>query len=166
MSLAFRSPKVFGRIVEIWYTGDEGWIYPKIKLEHMHALEFRAWCEGENGGPWYLQLRSKRETSVADAECLLRGLLVDTAEALKVKISFDWATKQASYMLNNPIDNVRGSFCFYPGYHSNFTEDDPKHRTRRMLELYCMAARQVLRHVRPWYKHPRWHYWHWKVKIV
>lgn len=166
MSLAFRSPTVLGKSIEIWYTGNEGWIYPKLTVSQIDALEFRAWIEGENGGPWYLQLKAEREQSPADAESLLRGLLLDTAEALKVKVSFRWAEETASRLLHNSVDNVRGTFCFVPGYHSNFTEDDPRHRTRRMLDIYLMAGRIILREKRPWYKHPRWHFWHWKVKIV
>lgn len=57
------------------------------------------------------------------------------------------------YMLaSNPIDNLRVSVR---------EVKDAKSCGRFFLTVY----RCFVRHHRPWWRHPRWHFWHWKLQI-
>jgi hypothetical protein len=157
---------------EIWHvdpsnfdTNTCGWSRPPLSERQLSILRHMAWCEGENGRPWFLQSQTYQPTSAADAECLLRGAIMDVSRALKSPVTFRWATEKASDLLHNSVDNCRSSFCFIPGYHSNFPEDIPSQRTEHMLQIYIMCARQILSRNRPWYRHPRWHIHHWQVRL-
>ena len=56
-------------------------------------------------------------------------------------------------LASNPVDNLQYTFqheikdaeTFWPFY-------------RSVLRAYW-------RHARPWYKHPRWHFWHWRFQV-
>lgn len=52
----------------------------------------------------------------------------------------------------NPADNLRHTLA-------DFENND---RVKRFISL---VMRQYLFYHRPWYKHPRWHFHHWKVQM-
>jgi len=41
----------------------------------------------------------------------------------------------------------------------------PNRREKRIAEFASIVYGWILRDQRPWFKHPRWHLWHWRVDI-
>jgi hypothetical protein len=169
--------KLYGRFywptwVTIWHVDPEiggsddscGWSFPKPPKSFTSDVQFWAGCEERD--PWLLRDHAKRTPlSIVDAEAKLRYVFRLVADRLRVRVSEEWIALQASRLLHNPVDNIRSSLCFVPGYHSNFPESDIEGRADAAAGIYYTAARVLLRHARPWYRHPRWHVWHWKIQI-
>lgn len=55
----------------------------------------------------------------------------------------------------NPTDSMRD--CIVKRWGDN---DDRANRIRNMAS---MVYSWILRRNRPWWKHPRWHFWHWEI---
>jgi hypothetical protein len=169
--------KIFGRLywptwITIWHVDPEvggsddscGWSFPRPPKSFASDVKFWAGCEERD--PWLLRDHSKRgPLSVVDAEAKARYVLRTVADRLHVSVDEAWIAREASRLIHNPVDNIRSMLCFVPGYHSNFPESDTEGRAESAAGIYYCAARVLLRHARPWYRHPRWHVWHWKIQI-
>lgn len=61
----------------------------------------------------------------------------------------------------NPVDSM------HDGITCKFSDgvSDPKKRAERIHQFASMIYGWILRHSRPWYKHPRWHIHHWKIEV-
>lgn len=159
-------------LVDIWHIDPEadgsddscGWSFVKVPKAIIRELEFDAGCEARD--PWLLRDAAKRPISIVDAERKLAYAILHVARRIKVRCSHRRAERLAARLIHCPVDNVRSSLCFLPGYHSNFAEDREKDRARSAHELYVIIARILLTDARPWWKHPRWHFWHWQIRIV
>ena len=55
-------------------------------------------------------------------------------------------------LATNPMDSIQ---------HAVRDCDSPE----KLGDIYVIVWRCYLRHHRPWYKHPRWHFWHWRVQV-
>lgn len=174
MTLAFqvRNPfKRYSTLVEIWHVDPEkdgsddscGWFRPKLTKKQISTLSFLAGDEARD--PWFQKHLGKKPCSAADAECLLRGAFIVVANALRVRISFDEAQRWAAELLHNPIDNVRSALCHLPGWHTNWKEDCEEGRKDTAEQFLFCIAKFILRERRPWYRHPRWHLHHWRIRI-
>lgn len=64
----------------------------------------------------------------------------------------------------NPTDSLFNGITrkFEIGCNEEHTPDRRKKRIRDMA--HCVYG-WILREERPWYKHPRWHFWHWKIQV-
>lgn len=97
----------------------------RLPRRHHDVLDHMAWSEARD--PWFQRERAKRPTSPADAETLLRGALWDVARATRLnrwslfhrRVTFAACAQLASELLHNNVDNVRGSLCLLPGWHTN-----------------------------------------------
>jgi hypothetical protein len=58
--------------------------------------------------------------------------------------------------IENPTDSLRDSITLKWG-----TSDKREERIRAMAS--CIYG-WILRNQRPWYRHPKWHIWHWKIQ--
>lgn len=187
MTVAFQIRSIFSRpldpsrphlgryrnsLVTIWHVDPEkngsddscGWSFPRLtkkQREQMKALAFH-----EARDPIYMQASMKRLPSAREAESLMRAAILMVARVLKVPMPWDRACIMAARLANEPGDNFRSGLCFLPGYHSNFTEDTPDHREVAATSFFCSVASNILRDRRPWWKHPRYHFWHWKIQIA
>lgn len=169
--------------VTIWHVDPEkdgsddscGWSYPKLTIKQRERLHNAAWSEGRN--PYFLRCRSKEWLGTrAEAETLYRGLVLLVADVLDIPVSYDEAARVASRRINTPdcIDPAN-VFCYLPGYHTNFPDDEAdgppyqEERARRRQDAFedvmYSVAKSLLRARRPWWRHPRWHVWHWRVQI-
>lgn len=54
-------------------------------------------------------------------------------------------------LATDPMDNLR---------HCTAIESDED-----LIHLFHLVLLSYLRLHRPWYKHPRWHFWHWKIQF-
>jgi hypothetical protein len=115
--------------------------------------------------PVFRRAKCRTLTNDAQAEALMRGAILIVADRLGIRISFDEASKRASLMVHNPFDNWRSSLCLMPGWHTNSAEDDKYWRNECALQLFGSVARELLRSRRHWWRHPRWHFWHWKLQV-
>jgi hypothetical protein len=160
-----------GTLLTIWHVdpcadGSDnscGWSFVKIPKRVHGELDFAAWCEAKR--PWFQRELSKQPQNVADAEHLLRGLVLEVANTCRLRISYAKACEIAASLMHNQVDNVRSSMCFAPGYHTNCRDDRESDRQEHALSLFRCIARVLLTDARPWYRHPRWHFRHWHVEL-
>ena len=158
-------------LITVWHVDPErdgsddscGWSRPKLTKAQMSDFGFWAGCEARD--PWLLRDRGKQPNNAAEAEVKLKAAILLTGERLNANVTDAEAAKWAGHLLHNPVDNVRGSLCHLPGWHTNRTDDDEDERRERAHRLYCILAQFILRERRPWYRHPKWHVWHWKIQL-
>ncbi len=65
----------------------------------------------------------------------------------------------------NPTDSLFDTITrkFEKGCGEEYTARAREERIRNMAStIYAW----ILRHQRPWYSHPRWHVWHWKLQVI
>lgn len=120
------------RLVTIWHvdpetdgTDDSCSISKRLTKLQRSTLDHAGSDEARD--PWFRRERAKQPASPADAECLLRGGLWHTAIMLGLnrwslfhkRITFAHCERLACELLHNTIDNVRGSLCLLPGWHTN-----------------------------------------------
>lgn len=55
-------------------------------------------------------------------------------------------------LIDNEYDNLR----------SFFPDTDGDEAKRRLAHIFICYKRFS----RPWWKHPRWHFWHWRINVV
>jgi hypothetical protein len=165
-------PKGYRRsLVTIWHKDPErggsddscGWCYPRLTKKQRDRLQGLAWTEGYS--PWFQRSAEKKLEDPVQAECLMRAAVAQVARCMDVKFTWDQIYRLAVDLTHNSIDNARGGLCFRPGYHSNHKEDRKEDREEHAMGLFCSIARNILRELRPWYRHPRWHVWHWRFQI-
>jgi hypothetical protein len=78
----------------------------------------------------------------------------------------DLTVDELVYMQNlasNPADNLRWGVAEFPTTTSGPmpTIDTPE----KLGEFYATILRCYRRHHRPWWRHPRWHFWHFKLQV-
>ena len=61
----------------------------------------------------------------------------------------------------NTIDSLYNAITrkFEKGCKESYKRDETIKSFAQIIYAY------ILRDIRPWYKHPRWHIWHWKIQI-
>lgn len=158
--------------ITIWHVDPErdgsddscGYSYVKLTPKQREKLRNAAWHEGLH--PHFLCCAEKEwDRTYTEAETLYRGLVILVCRVLEIKITFDEACKYAAescHILD--VAKTGGAFCFLPGYHSNSKKDNPDDRQEHFWGIMCGVARNIITSRRPWWRHPKWHFWHWKIK--
>lgn len=159
-------------LITIWHRdpcrkGDEdscGWFTPNLAERQVERIRNMAWSEARD--PWFRKARVKSLEIPERAEVLVRAALLLVARTLNLRLRWDEACIMAAELTHGPgLDHARNSLCYIPGWHSNSQEDDFDERHRACTSFFCGLAGHILRRRRPWYRHPRWHVWHWRIQI-
>lgn len=159
--------------ITIWHVDPEkdgsddscGYSYIKLTKEQRERLRNAAWIEGNN--PHFLTCLEKTwRGAVTEAETLYRGMVLLVCRVLRIRITFDEVCKYASEAchVNRDVGKIGDVFCFLPGYHTNSKEDSKEDRQEHFFGILCGVARVILTDRRPWWKHPKWHVWHWEFQ--
>ena len=166
--------------ITIWHVDPEkdgsddscGWSRPRLSKDQLSRCKSLAGDEARE--PWYLAFKGKQIDSPTEAETLLRqailliGRVFSRAHICEPPIkpvTFAEASAWAADLLCSPVDNLRSSLSFLAGWSSNNREDRESDRKYCAERLFFCVAGYILRERRPWYRHPRWHFWHWKIQV-
>lgn len=141
-----------------------GFSWVRLSPYKMERLRKAAWQEAHN--PHFLCCSKEHWDGTAmEAEFLHRGLVLWVCRVLGIKISFDEVCTYACQAIHHVDTGKPGDqFCFLPGYHTNSAKDSKEEREEHFLTLMVSVAVHILTDRRPWWKHPRWHFWHWKIQ--
>lgn len=159
--------------ITIWHKDPElggsddscGFSYPKLTNWQKERLWNGAWCEGQT--PHFLTVRAKEwEGTYTEAVSLYTGLICLVVRLLRLNVSMDAIQRMAVERIHKPdcVPAVN-TFCFLPGYHTNNEKDSERDRQEYFYGILCGVARSLLSDLRPWWKHPRWHFWHWRFQV-
>lgn len=159
------------RIVQLWHkdpcrdgTDDScGWSFPKLTEAQRKRIRDFAWDEGRN--PYFLRENNKTFTGTRhEAECLFRALVLLSARAIKLDLNYDQISLfTIRHVHNGGVEDAARQLCFQPGYHTNNPTDNAEDRQQRLASIMQGIARELLAERRPWYRKPRWHFWHWRI---
>jgi hypothetical protein len=175
-----RGSKYRPPFLTVWHVDPEtdgsddscGYTRPRLSKDQKARIESIAGDEARE--PWFMAYRGKQIDSPTEAETLLRqafllvGKIFTKEHRCKPairRVTFAEASEWASAMLANPVDNFRSSLAFLPGYHSNNEKDTEHDRQYCAAQFFYCVGAFILRERRPWYKHAKWHVWHWQLQI-
>lgn len=159
--------------ITIWHKDPEsdgsddscGWSYPRLTKLQIERLHNASWTESRN--PHFLNCLDKEwHGNYSDAVSLYEGMVCMVCRVLRINVSMDFIRRYSVEAVHTPDCCPRtGVFCFLPGYHTNNQNDSQEDRQKHFRGILCGIARGVLHDIRPWYKHPKWHFWHWRLQV-
>lgn len=167
-------------LITIWHVDPErdgtddscGWSRPRLSKDQRDRIKSLAGDEARE--PWFQKYLGKTIDSPTEAETLMRQAFMLVGKVFSKEhlceppikpVTYAEACKWACQTIGNPVDNFRSSLAFLPGYHSNSLEDRERDREYTAERFLSCVGAFILRERRRWYRHPRWHFWHWQLQI-
>lgn len=171
-------------LVTIWHNDPErrgsddscGWFTPPFTETQREIV--KALSDDEARDPWFQSLNAEKNHNPVECETLVRGAFFLVSRCLENRcgarpISVDDATRWAAEFVHNSCDNMRNSLSFKSGYHSNWyrdgvpnsAEEDRWWREKTAEGFFGAVMGKILRERRPWFRHPKYHFWHWKLQF-
>lgn len=171
-------------LITIWHVDPErrgnddscGWSRPPMTVRQREIIKQLAGDEARD--PWFMSLSAKANQNPVECEAYVRGAFLVVSRCLENSgyrrgVTLEEATKWASIMVHNSIDNFRSSLAFLSGYHSNWyrdgepntTEQDKFWREEQAKSFFGAIMGYILRERRHWWQHPKWHVIHWKRRL-
>lgn len=177
--------------ITIWHVDPErcgsddscGWFRPPFTEVQREIVKTLASDEARD--PWFMSLSAKQNSNPVECESYVRGAFLLVSSCLenrcgwrpwrqrKRSVTLDEATRWAALMTHQS-DNFRSSLAFLSGYHSNWYRDgepntigeDKYFREQQASGFFGAIMGYILRERRPWYRKPRWHLIHWKMRVI
>lgn len=171
-------------LVVIWHRDPEkngsddscGWFAPHLTDAQAERMKSLAWHESYAPHFFATPMES---VSPPLSESLAAGrvMIFLVARALNLKVTNDQVERWACEWFCEQSDSMGSQLCYKHGYHDNLKrryegESDEGYERRKrearqdfVAGFYCRIATLILRELRPWWKHPRWHIWHWKINV-
>lgn len=159
--------------ISIWHVDPQndgsddscGYTFPKLTNWQKQRLWNGAWSESHY--PHFLAFNGKEwEGSHADAVSLYAGMITLVVRLLGVKYSLEQIQRLAIERIHFPdCCKPTNVFCFQPGYHTNNKKDPQDSRQEHFYGILCGLAKTILQDIRPWWKHPKFHFWHWRLQV-
>lgn len=176
-------------LITIWHKDPErggsddscGWFTPPFSETTREIV--KALSQDEAREPMLFAMNAKENPDPLLTERFVFGSLMLMSRCmvnrgvLRRPVRVEDAQRWAAEMTYNRVDSFLGRFCFQSGYHSNTyshnaekglpntPEEDKFWREDQAKGFYGAIAGMILRSRRPWFKHPRWHFWHWRLQV-
>ena len=165
-----RIDRYYPSFATIWHRDPEkdgsddscGWSRPRLTAKQRECLKSLAWSEAYE--PWFQRLREENGQARRGRSAGAQALVM-VARVIGVRVKWQEICFWAAELVHCPMDNLRSSLCHQPGYHTNNPKDSRSDREDHAYGLFSCLATYILRERRPWWRHPRWHVWHWRVQI-
>lgn len=137
----------------------------RLTVKQRERLRALAWNEARD--PHFLKRRGTEwNGTMAEAESYWRGLMLVVAEWAGIPVTLDYATEWAAKLVHTPdCCPPRHKLCFEPGYHTNLKEDTREQREDRFFGICQWIAGHLIERRQPWWKYPKWHFWHWRIQV-
>ncbi len=163
----FRSGRYHPSLVTIWHVDPEtdgsddscDWFGRRLpEAAKELAQEMAEW---DDKFPYYFtrpsavrnqEYPSLRSISPGDCLAFVLAIYREAAWRLERRELSDRDMRRAMRAAVNPHDNFQESF----------TRKESTDDTRR---VFALVIADYLRGRRPWWRHPRWHVWHWRIQI-
>lgn len=153
-------------LLEVWHRdperggGDDscGWSYARLTEEQEFEVDRLASEEAKS--PTFSVRRAQRLEDADQRGELADRLVSRLALALGVRLT------PAQWHALAEECAAHDDFAFLPGWHEHLHQSEVEARWRWARSWFRRVARRVLTAVRPWWRHPRWHVWHWRVRWV
>lgn len=85
--------------------------------------------------------------------------------AIHAMTKYDWDARK-KFMRNHLYDILIFAENNVDSMHDGIVQKyGPEKRDERISQHAGMIYSWILRAQRPWYRHPRWHIWHWKLQV-
>lgn len=160
-------------ILTVWHQDPEtdgtddscGWFMrerhvDRAKLERV-AQEFEHQWSGNSLSKWF---NSRGVLNYSPQAVTLSMFLIAS------NIHFGhWSPKSKAFLrdrlfeiLHFSENNMDSLYTFLAQPYGIDPQDTAKTRSRRAAEI---VYSWICRAARPWWKHPRWHFWHWKIQL-
>jgi len=162
----------FPAFVTIWHHDPEtdgsddscGWAFPRLTSAHVRLVD--ALTEEDMAFPYFSAPPVRASRVVNDARYPYGQLPPGDAMALLASawMMVAWRLDRRRLTPHDWIAILNLAVCPNDNLRASLVADE-EHARQLVHDFYCHVLRNYLRFRRPWYRHPRWHVWHWSIQV-